>query len=106
MKPDSPHSERESVASNTLEPLVDEFECSRITARSVPSLRRDRLLGAGIPFIKCGFLVRYDPQDIREYIQRNKHRGRVAEVLAELPILTASKSLGGNSPRKLPGEAK
>ena len=72
-------SERESVANHPLEPLVDEFECARITGRSVPSLRRDRLLGAGIPFVKLTSLVRYDPRDIRAHIDRNKHGGFVGE---------------------------
>ena len=61
-------------ATITFERLVDELEVSRITGRSVNSLRRDRLLGTGISFIKIGALVRYDPQDIRDYIQQNKRR--------------------------------
>jgi hypothetical protein len=68
-------SERASVANHLLEPLVDEYECSRITGRSVPSLRRDRLLGIGVPFVKLTSLVRYDPRDISDYIEQNK-RGR------------------------------
>jgi hypothetical protein len=72
----SPQSERASVANNPLEPLVNEHECSRITGRSVASLRRDRLLGIGIPHIKLTSLVRYDPRDIRDYIERNKRSGQ------------------------------
>jgi hypothetical protein len=71
----SQHSERGSVADNSLEPLVNEHECSRITGRSVASLRRDRLLGVGIPHVKLTSLVRYDPRDIRAYIERNKRGG-------------------------------
>jgi hypothetical protein len=56
-----------------LEQLLDERAVSRLTGRSVPSLRRDRLLGTGFPYIKLHSLVRYDPRDIREYIERNKH---------------------------------
>jgi hypothetical protein len=70
--------ERESVASVPLEPLIDEHECSRITGRSVASLRRDRLLNKGIPYIKCEALVRYDLRDVREYIQHNRHAGKEA----------------------------
>jgi hypothetical protein len=71
----SQQSERGSVASNSLEPLINEYECSLITGRSVASLRRDRLLGVGIPHIKLTSLVRYDPRDIRAYIERNKRGG-------------------------------
>jgi hypothetical protein len=71
-------SDRESGANNLL-PLVDEFECSRITGRSVPSLRRDRLLGIGIPYVKLTALVRYDPRDISAFIQRNKRGGPPVE---------------------------
>jgi len=80
MKTISQPSERESAADNPLEPLVDEHECSRITRRSVPSLRRDRLLGIGIPYIKLTSLVRYDPRDMRAYIERNKRGGAQAEA--------------------------
>lgn len=57
----------------TLEELLDEREVSRIVGRSVASLRRDRLLRSGIPWVKLHSLVRYDPRDIREYIERHKH---------------------------------
>src|SRR5882762_2615025 len=64
--------ERQQPSINTLEQLLDETQVSRITGRSVASLRRDRLLGTGIPFVKLHALVRYDPRDIRDYIERNK----------------------------------
>jgi hypothetical protein len=57
-----------------IEPLVDEYEFSRITGRGVASARRDRLLGQGCPYIKLGALVRYRPEDIRSYIQSNQRR--------------------------------
>jgi len=43
-------------------------------------LRRDRLLGIGIPYIKLTSLVRYDPRDMRAYIERNKRGGAQAEA--------------------------
>jgi len=73
-------SERESASDNPLEPLVNEHECSRITRRSVASLRRDRLLGIGIPYIKLTTLVRYDPRDIRAYIEQNRRGGHQPEA--------------------------
>jgi hypothetical protein len=54
-----------------LEPLIDEQELSRITGRSVASIRRDRLLGIGCPYTKLGALVRYRPEDVRAYIAAN-----------------------------------
>jgi hypothetical protein len=69
-------SRRESLADNPLEPLVDVSECSRITGRSIPSLNRDRMLGVGIPYIKFGFLIRYEPSAIRDFIERNRCGGR------------------------------
>jgi hypothetical protein len=69
----SQKSERESAANTQYEPNLTEYETSRWIGRSVPSLRRDRLLGRGILFIKCGSLVRYAPGDVRAYLERNKH---------------------------------
>ena len=42
-----------------------------ITGRSVGSLRRDRLMRQGIPFVKAGALVRYRPCDVRAYLEKN-----------------------------------
>jgi len=67
----SQRSERERAANTQFEPTLNEYETSDWVGRSVPSLRRDRLLGRGIPFIKCGSLVRYRPSDIRAYLEQN-----------------------------------
>jgi hypothetical protein len=64
----------QSTAANSddvFEPLLDERELARITGRSVASLRRDRVLGTGCPFVKLGALVKYRPQDVRQYIASN-----------------------------------
>ncbi len=63
--------ERESAADTKLETLLNETDCARITKRSVASLRRDRLMGIGCPYVKLGALVRYRPEDVRAYIERN-----------------------------------
>jgi hypothetical protein len=62
---------RKSINNTGLENLFDERVLARITGRSVASIRRDRLLGKGCPFVKLQHLVRYRPQDARDYIQRN-----------------------------------
>jgi hypothetical protein len=41
--------------------LLDEDQVWRITGRSKSSLRRDRRLQKGIPFIRLGRLIRYHP---------------------------------------------
>jgi hypothetical protein len=73
MKP-STQSGRESVVESELETLLTEHEYVRITKRSVASVRRDRLLGQGCPYVKLGALVRYRPQDVRAHLQRSLHR--------------------------------
>jgi hypothetical protein len=68
----SHQSERKTPLEPDLETLLTEHEYARITKRSVASARRDRLLGQGCPYVKLGALVRYRPDDIRAYIERNR----------------------------------
>jgi hypothetical protein len=48
--------------------LINEHEASNILGRSVPTLRKDRWAGTGVPFIKIGSSVRYSVKDLQEYI--------------------------------------
>jgi hypothetical protein len=73
MKP-SMQTARERVAENVLETLLTEHEYARITKRSVASVRRDRLLRQGCPYVKLGALVRYRPEDVRAYLERSLQR--------------------------------
>jgi hypothetical protein len=59
------------VAEPELETLLTEHEYARITKRSVASIRRDRLLRQGCPYVKLGALVRYRRADVSAYIERN-----------------------------------
>jgi hypothetical protein len=54
-----------------MEPLLTEYQFSAITGTSVATTRRNRLLGKGCPYVKLGALVRYRPEDVRDYISRN-----------------------------------
>jgi len=63
-------------ATTTLEPLLDERALSRLIGRSLQQLRRDRQRGIGVPFIKVEKLVRYRPEDVREYLERNRRKTR------------------------------
>jgi hypothetical protein len=71
----SASSERASVASHQLEPLLNEHEYAAITGESVATARRNRLLGKGCPFVKLGSLARYRPSDVRAYIECNLRGG-------------------------------
>jgi hypothetical protein len=52
-----------------LEPCFDERDVSRITRRSLASLRRDRRMGRGIPFFRIGSSIRYYPQSVRDHLK-------------------------------------
>lgn len=82
MKP-SIQSRRESVAEPELETLLTEHEYARITKRSVASVRRDRLLRQGCPYLKLGALVRYRPEDVRAHLERSLRRTTVSEPAGE-----------------------
>jgi hypothetical protein len=58
-----------------IEALLNEHEYSRLVGRSMASVRRDRMLGIGCPYVKVGALVRYSPEDVREFIRRNRRGG-------------------------------
>jgi hypothetical protein len=56
---------------SALETLLTESEFARIVKRSLASIRRDRKLGTGCPYLKLGALVRYRPADVRRFIEFN-----------------------------------
>ena len=76
----SPTCEPESVAREPLETLLDEYEYAEIRNCSVATVRRDRSLGQGCPYVKTGALVRYRPQDVRRFIENHLRRGPQTEA--------------------------
>jgi predicted DNA-binding transcriptional regulator AlpA len=60
--------ERESVAKERLESLLNEYDVVAITGLSVASVRRWRLLGQGPRYLKIGAAVRYKPEDIEAWL--------------------------------------
>lgn len=60
--------ERESVANQQLQSLLNEHDVSRITGLSVASVRRWRVLGQGPRFLKIGASVRYRPEDLEAFL--------------------------------------
>lgn len=51
---------------------VTEKEVSLLTSRALQTLRNDRFLGQGIPYVKLNRSVRYKLKDIYDYME--KHR--------------------------------
>ena len=51
---------------------VGEHTAAAILEKSVQSLRNERHLGRGLPYVKIGRSVRYLLSDIREYLQRHR----------------------------------
>jgi len=76
-------SDRKSVADLQLEVLLTELEYARLTKRSVASVRRDRLLRQGCPYVKLGALVRYRPEDVRAHLERSLQRTTVSKQPAQ-----------------------
>ena len=64
------------------ERLFDERDLARFTKRSVASVRRDRLLKKGCPYIKIGSSVRYLPSDIEAWLESLPSRGRHQDMAA------------------------
>ena len=50
------------------EPLWDEKQCAAYRACAVSSLQKERGRGDGCPYVKQGRLVRYRPEDVRQWI--------------------------------------
>lgn len=47
---------------------LSEKEVAVLTGRAVPTLRKDRHYGRGLPYCKLGKLVRYLRQDVEDYM--------------------------------------
>jgi hypothetical protein len=52
--------------------FLTEVEVAEKTRLKLPTLRNHRHLHKGIPYIKIGRSVRYDPDDIENYIRRHR----------------------------------
>ena len=51
---------------------ITEIEVSEITGRALSTLRNERSKGEGITYIKVGRSVRYDLQDVIEFMEAHK----------------------------------
>ncbi len=51
---------------------LNEKEVSKLTSRSLSTLRNERSLGRGIPYLKIGRSVRYDLIDVHKFMEAHK----------------------------------
>lgn len=51
---------------------LTEGQVAEIVGRAVQTLRNDRFRRQGLPYIKLGKLVRYDEQDVIDYMESRK----------------------------------
>jgi hypothetical protein len=57
---------------NNLPQYLNEKQVAEITNRALSTLRNDRFLNRGIPYIKAGKSVRYDLNDVTNYMESRK----------------------------------
>ena len=67
--------------------LVNEKDLSQLIGRSIQTLRNDRLLNRGIPYIRVGGSVRYSLTDVDRYLESHRvetdDAGLVHEIFRE-----------------------
>ena len=67
------------LASETRLQLITEKELHRLIGRSLSSIRKDRMRGIGIPFIKWpSGQVLYDLRDVTAYVDANKRQSTLS----------------------------
>ena len=71
------------MSNQPLETLLDEKELSRLIRVSIGTLRFWRTLGRGPRYRKVGYLVRYAPSAVHEWLERRPCGGDV-EAAAEV----------------------
>ena len=70
--------ERESVANQQLQSLLNEHDVARVTGLSIASVRRWRVLGQGPRYLKIGASVRYRPEDVQAFLDTRPTGGDIA----------------------------
>jgi len=55
---------------------LNEVMVAELTGRALSTLRNERAMGQGIPYIKIGRSVRYDLEDIVSFMESRKIRTR------------------------------
>ena len=52
--------------------LIDEKSLAKILSKSLQTLRNDRFLKRGIPYLKVGRSVRYSVDDVENYLKDSR----------------------------------
>jgi hypothetical protein len=68
------------------QPLFNEAAAARFLGLQISTLRRWRWAGTGPAFLKLGSAVRYDPNDLQDYIEECRRRSTTptpAEVMRD-----------------------
>ncbi len=60
------------MKANETPKYLDERQVAKITGRGVQTLRNERSLGKGIPYIKLDRAVRYNYSDVIDFMERRK----------------------------------
>lgn len=60
--------------------LMDEKCLANYTGKSVHTIRKDRLEGSGIPYVKFGRHVRYRACDVAEFLEKNLRHSTCEEA--------------------------
>jgi excisionase family DNA binding protein len=55
-----------------LDHFLDEKQLAKLLGVSIRTLQNRRVAGGGIPFIKIGKAVRYNPKDVAEYLEQHR----------------------------------
>jgi predicted DNA-binding transcriptional regulator AlpA len=63
----------------SMEILLHQKEAAHILGLSVRTLERQRLAGTGPRYVRLGRLVRYRPQDLADFVDRNLRRSTSEE---------------------------
>lgn len=63
-----------NALTSTSEQLLNEHEAAALLNLAVPTLRRWRWSGHGPRFAKIGRAVRYEPRELRAYVERQTRR--------------------------------
>ncbi len=59
--------------------LLSDKQLSRIIGRSLPTLRNDRALGTGIPFVRFGRQIKYRVSDVEAFIAKMEPHASTSE---------------------------
>jgi hypothetical protein len=64
--------EKDPMNPNSIHQVIDEYEAAKILRKSVQTLRNDRHLRKGPPYIKLGRSVRYLIDDLLDYMEAHR----------------------------------